>query len=74
MRAGLTKRQAETLTFIAGFIRKKGYSPSYAEIAIGIGTAHKSEVHRIVHALRDRGAITFVEGAHRSIYVPGVAA
>lgn len=64
---GLTKRQSEALAFIRGFIEAKGYSPSYSEIATGIGAGSKGEVHRLVHQLKGRGAVTLGEGRGRSI-------
>ena len=32
----LTKRQKDFLDFLSGFLEKKGYSPSYEEIADGL--------------------------------------
>ena len=32
----LTKRQKEFLDFLSGFLEKRGYSPSYEEIAEGL--------------------------------------
>lgn len=72
-RAGLTQRQAETLKFIKAFIKTQGYSPSYAEIAEGIGVSARSSIHRLVRELKERGAITFIEHGKRSIYVREVA-
>ena len=70
MSAGLTKRQAEVLAFIRCFIAANGYSPSFREICAGALDGKSTEnAHRIVHALRDRGAITFLEGKRRSISV-----
>lgn len=71
---GLTKRQVETLDFIRRFIAAHAYSPSYAEIAKGIGILNRSGAHRIVHELRDRGAIDFLDRRDRSIYVTEAAA
>ena len=35
----LTRRQKELMDFLVGFIEDKGYSPSYEEIATGLGLA-----------------------------------
>lgn len=65
---GMTKRQHETLTFIEAFIDANGYSPSFQEVKDHLGLASKSGVHRIVHALKDRGLLRLHTGhRHRSI-------
>jgi hypothetical protein len=50
---GLTKRQSEALAFIRD--------------ALSLGS--KSGVHRIVHGLRKRGAIDFLDSQQRSICI-----
>lgn len=47
----LTKRQKEFLDFLAGFLDKKGYSPSYEEIAEGLDLASLATVHKHIMAL-----------------------
>jgi repressor LexA len=47
----LTRRQKEVMDFLAGFIEKHGYSPSYEEIASGLGLASLATVHKHVQAL-----------------------
>lgn len=47
----LTKRQKEFLDFLAGFLEKKGYSPSYEEIAEGLDLASLATVHKHIMAL-----------------------
>ena len=42
----LTKRQKEFLEFLAGFLEKRGYSPSYEEIAEGLDLASLATVHK----------------------------
>jgi SOS-response transcriptional repressor LexA len=66
---GLTKRQSEALAFIRGFIEAKGYSPSGEEIRVALSLGSKSGVHRIVHGLRKRGAIDFLDSQQRSICI-----
>ncbi len=47
----LTKRQKEVLDFIAGFLDEKGYSPSYLEVAEGMGLASLATVHKHIQSL-----------------------
>lgn len=47
----LTKRQKEFLDFLSGFLEKKGYSPSYEEIADGLNLASLATVHKHILAL-----------------------
>jgi repressor LexA len=47
----LTKRQKEFLDFLASFLDKKGYSPSYEEIAEGLDLASLATVHKHIMAL-----------------------
>ena len=50
----LTKRQKEFLDFLAGFLEKKGYSPSYEEIADGLSLASLATVHKHILALESK--------------------
>lgn len=50
----LTKRQKEFLDFLAGFLEKRGYSPSYEEIADGLGLASLATVHKHILALESK--------------------
>ncbi|MBV8068304.1 MAG: transcriptional repressor LexA [Acidobacteriaceae bacterium] len=47
----LTRRQKEVMDLLHGFIEKNGYSPSYEEIASGLGLASLATVHKHVQAL-----------------------
>jgi repressor LexA len=47
----LTRRQKDVLDFLADFIEKHGYSPSYEEIAAGLSLASLATVHKHVSAL-----------------------
>jgi repressor LexA len=47
----LTKRQKQVLDFIADFVEQHGYSPSYEELAEGLGLASLATVHKHVMAL-----------------------
>jgi repressor LexA len=50
----LTKRQKEFLDFLAGFLEKRGYSPSYEEVAEGLGLASLATVHKHIQALEGK--------------------
>ncbi|MEQ1886025.1 MAG: transcriptional repressor LexA [Bryobacteraceae bacterium] len=50
----LTKRQKEFLDFLAGFLDKRGYSPSYEEIAEGLDLASLATVHKHIMALESK--------------------
>ena len=47
----LTKRQKQVLDFIAGFVEKEGYCPSYEEIARGLELASLATVHKHISVL-----------------------
>jgi repressor LexA len=47
----LTRRQKEVMDFLSSFIDQKGYSPSYEEIASGLGLASLATVHKHIQAL-----------------------
>ncbi len=48
----LTRRQKELMDFLAEFIQKNGYSPSYEEIAAGLKLASLATVHKHIQALQ----------------------
>ena len=54
----LSKRRQLVLDFIRAYIRLHGVPPSYEVIAKGIGLSSKSNVHRIVHRLKEDGHLT----------------
>lgn len=47
----LTRRQKQVMDFLSGFIEKHGFSPSYEEIAAGLGLASLATVHKHVQCL-----------------------
>lgn len=51
----LTRRQKQALDFIDEFIRDNGYSPSFGEIATGLGLASIATVHKHLTALEGKG-------------------
>jgi repressor LexA len=50
----LTRRQKEAMDFLSSFIEKNGYSPSYEEIAAGLGLASLATVHKHIQALETK--------------------
>lgn len=46
------------LDFIKAYTRLHGVSPSYEVIARSLGLRSKSNIHRIVHRLKDDGFLT----------------
>ena len=52
-----TRRQKEVLEFIAGFIDKHGYEPSYQQIARHLGVASKAGVAKHINALENQGLL-----------------
>jgi repressor LexA len=50
----LTKRQKDFLDFLAGFLEKHGYCPSYEEIAEGMSLASLATVHKHILALETK--------------------
>lgn len=57
----------KVLAFVEAYQKLFGQSPSYEEIAKGIGLTSKSNVHRIVHELKSRGHLTVKPHAMYSI-------
>lgn len=65
----LTPRMKDTLDYIVEFQVEKGYSPTFREIADGIGVSSTSRIQALVNALQDRGYVTTRAGGRRSIDV-----
>ena len=67
--AMLTPRQHEALVFLAAYTKRTGYSPSFGEIAEALELASKSNVHRLVKALEERGYIRRLPHRSRAIQI-----
>jgi repressor LexA len=65
----MTEKQKLVYDFIQTFIKMRGFSPSYFEIAQGLGMKSKSNIHRHVHCLRERGLIQIKPHMIRSMMV-----
>jgi repressor LexA len=66
---GITKRQKKALAFIINYRNINGYSPSYAEIAKGLGLKYVGCVTNFVRRLTERGFITYTPDQPRSIRI-----
>jgi repressor LexA len=51
----LTRRQKDLLDFLATFIERNGYSPSYEEIASGMELTSLATVHKHIQSLQQKG-------------------
>src|SRR5712692_940976 len=69
MKMTLTKRQKEVLDFLVSFQNKKGYGPSYEEIAGGLKLASLATVHKHIATLERKGFIRRGYNRSRSIEV-----
>ncbi len=65
----LTKRQKEVIDFIKGFLTDRGYSPSYEEIASGMGLKSLATVHKHIANLYAKGVLHKGHNRSRSIDV-----
>lgn len=63
----LTKRQRQMYDFIDGFVKKKGYSPSFEEIGKGLGLSSLATVHKHVSNLEAKGMLKRDYNRSRSI-------
>jgi len=50
----LTRRQKQVYDFISGFVDKHGYSPSFEEIAEGLGLTSLATVHKHITNLEEK--------------------
>ena len=65
----ITRRQKEVIDFLSGFTQKNGYSPSYEEIASGLGLNSLATVHKHVTNLQNKGLLQRAHNRSRSIDV-----
>lgn len=66
-----TKKQRELLTYIEGFIKEHGYSPSYREIMAGLNYNSVATVALHVNNLITRGHLRKRDHSARSLEVVG---
>lgn len=65
----ITRRQKEVLDFLSTFTSRNGYSPSYEEIAAGLGLNSLATVHKHVTNLQSKGLLQRAHNRSRSIDV-----
>ena len=65
----LTKKQYEVLNFINQKLKDDGFAPSYDEIGEAVGLKAKSNVHRLISALEERGFVRRIPHRARAIEV-----
>jgi repressor LexA len=53
----LTKRQKELYDYLSGYIRRKGYAPTFEEIGEHFGLSSLATVHKHLTNLEDKGLI-----------------
>ena len=63
----ITKRQREVYDFVAEFIQRNGYTPSYQEIGNGLGMSSLATVHKHVCNLEDKGLLSRDHNCSRSM-------
>lgn len=65
----LTKRQKDVLDFLTEFVRDNGYSPSFEEIAAGLGLSSLATVHKHIATLETKGYLRRSFNQSRSLEV-----
>ncbi len=65
----ITRRQKEVLDFLSTFTARNGYSPSYEEIAAGLGLSSLATVHKHIANLHAKGLLQRAQNRSRSIDV-----
>ncbi|HXZ31659.1 MAG TPA: transcriptional repressor LexA [Terriglobales bacterium] len=63
----ITRRQRELYDFISEFVQKKGYSPSYDEIRVGMELNSLATVHKHITNLEKKGLLKRDYNRSRSI-------
>ena len=63
----LTRRQKQVYDFLAIFVEKHGYSPSFEEIGEGLGLSSLATVHKHVSNLEEKGLLKRDYNRSRSI-------
>jgi repressor LexA len=65
----LTSRQNDCWVFLAKYTEEHGYAPSFEEMANSLNVASKSNIHRLLGALEERGFIRRLRHKSRAIEV-----
>ena len=67
----LTKRQTEIMKFIKSFIKDNDYSPSYREIAEGMGLSSPATIHQHLQVLKTKGYLNMDRDVARGLELTG---
>lgn len=62
----ITEKQRDVLFFIAAFVVKNRYAPSYQDISTGLGYKSKTTIYMMVRSLEKRGFIKTEKYSARS--------
>tara|TARA_R100000656_G_scaffold109805_1_gene81816 strand:+ start:272 stop:472 length:201 start_codon:yes stop_codon:yes gene_type:complete len=65
----MTRRQSQLYFFIKKFSNENNFSPSFQEMADGIGLKSKSGVHRLIEGLTKQQKLRRVKFTARSVEV-----
>lgn len=65
----LTRRQKEVLDFLASFIDKNRYSPSYEEMAEGLSLSSLATIHKHISSLESKGYLCRSFNQSRSLEI-----
>ena len=65
----LTRRQKQVMDFLQKFIEDHGYSPSYEEVAGGLGIASLATVHKHIQALEAKQYLRRAYNQSRSVEI-----
>lgn len=65
----LTRRQKRVLDYLVGFLNKRGYSPSFEEIARGLRLTSLATIHKHLSTLERKGFIRRGYNQSRSIEI-----
>lgn len=66
---GLTHKQRELLDFIGERIATEGVCPSFEEMKVAMGLKAKSNIHRLLTGLEERGVIQRLPHRARAIEI-----
>jgi|TARA_Y100000296_G_C5121400_1_gene230590 repressor LexA len=65
----MTRRQSQLYFFIKKFHNENNFSPSFQEMADGIGLKSKSGVHRLIEGLTKQQKLRRVKFTARSVEI-----
>lgn len=65
----MTKRQKEIFEYIKNYIEVNKYSPSFREVADGVGIKSSSTIHTHLKKMKKDGYIDFVDTFPRTLQI-----